>query len=140
MSLSVDEYWQGQLAALQKRSVQVTRESGASFQSLSNPRKGIIDARVWFDDDAFLDVYEHIEIDLSGTPHRTRYSYQLWVDGGNVLRNDFAPDIEDESLRHHVNVRQGKQLHIPSERVALVSVVEDCWGLIHEIRYGWLSN
>jgi len=135
LSLSVHEYWEGHLAALSKRSVHVQEETGVTVQSLSG-RGGIIDSRLWFDDAAYLDVYEHVEIDGWGTPHRRRYSYHLEVDGVSLVRHDFDPNIEDTQLQHHVNiVRSGSVvLHVPSERITLAHLVDQCWGLIEEHR------
>jgi len=104
---SVTEYWDGQCAALERVSVEVESHADRAdmviYQDPRRPERGIIDARIWFDEEAFLDVYERVEIDSKGTPHRRQYSYHLSVEGHEVERYDLDPDIEDESLRYHVN-------------------------------------
>jgi hypothetical protein len=137
--LTLPEYWNQQQAALQKRSVVARRHLKGSeayvLPDLTNPYVGFIDALVWFDDRAYLDVFEWVEIDEVGTPHRLKYSYHLSVDGTEVERRDFDPRIEDPALRHHLNrTIRGKTVHIPSERISLVQFVEQCWGLIAEER------
>jgi hypothetical protein len=142
VTLSVADYWKGQLAALRKRSVEVepTLEASEAWPNgwilpdPDDPSFGIIDVRIWFDDQAFLDVYEHVRVDSYGRPHREHYSYHLEVDGIEVLRHDFDPDLDD-ALQHHVHEeRRGHTLHIPSPRITLVYLVEQCWGLIEDCR------
>lgn len=141
MRLTLPEYWRQQEAALRKRSLAVEahprleRSEAFVLTDIADPYVGFVDALAWFDEYAYLDIFEYVEIDESGTPHRRKYSYHLSVDGTKVERRDYDPRIEDPSLRHHVNrTIKGESVHIPSERVSLIECVEDCWGLIAEQR------
>lgn len=101
----------------------------------SYPYRGFIDARIWFDGEAFLDAFEFVDIDRAGRPRRRKYSYHLSVDSNDVERHDYDPQLEDPALRHHVNrIIRGQWIHIPSERISLIKMVERCWGLIAEER------
>lgn len=138
MSCSVSHYWEEHLDRLDDRfgrSVAIEERPGSDSMVLESPdgRHGVIDARIWFDDEAFLDVYERVEI--SDRPHRLHYNYQLMVDGEDVVRYDYDPSL-DEEYQHHINRpgADGSNIHVPHERVSLRPVLEGCWFAIDSFR------
>ena len=100
-------------------------------------RAAIISARIWFNSEDFLDVYEYVTIDDHGTPTRVIYSYHLQVADLTVQRWDRDPK-KTPDLYHHLNIPlpDGTTDHEPSDRVTLKNVVEECWGIIDHERQG----
>jgi hypothetical protein len=132
LRLTVKEYWAQQLAALSKRSVYPAHGVEPFIADRAgNPHKGIIDAVLYFTAEATLDAYERIEVDEDGVVRRTQYSYHLRIEGTNLLRVDFDPDLP-EDIRYHVNrpSDQGTWTHEPAERITLMAFVDECWGYI----------
>ena len=98
--------------------------------------EGLIDARIYFDRSAFLDVFERLKIDQDGTPHRVKYSYHLEVDGLHVRRWDAEPLRPDPQLQFHINnpLSGGGVTHELDKRRPLKDVVEECWELVTRAR------
>lgn len=69
-------------------------------------RPGIIDARIWFDDAAFLDVYERVEIGLRPNDSEPRVT---------------PPCKSKGSGDRHPRAKRASDL---------VPLVEQCWGII----------
>jgi hypothetical protein len=140
LRLTLHEYWEQQSAGLKKRHVAVSpkhHDDVAVLFDPDDPYGGMIDGRAWFDDDAYLDIYELVSIDRAGVAHREKYSYQLIVDGEECGREDFDPKLHDPALRYHVNrVVGGMVTHEPSDRVTLVRFIDQCYGITQESRYG----
>jgi len=131
---TIDDYWQGQLAALKKRSVAIQPIRGVGgIVYDESPYSGIVDVRLWFNDNATLDVFEHVEVPESGIPQRNLYSYHFRA-SGREMRWDFDPDLPKD-LQHHINRTSpfGKPLHMPAERISLVAVTEECWDMLAEL-------
>lgn len=137
-ALTVGDYWTQHVRRLESsKSVKVSARPGSEATVLEdpgNPRRGVVDARVWFDDDAYLDVWEIVEIDNSGTPSRKKYSYHLEIDDDHVDRWDYDPDYE--GLEHHRNRPRvaGGVTHEPDQRHSLKEVLDQCWDILVEAR------
>lgn len=100
-----------------------------------NPYRGMIEARLFFAYDAFLDVLEHVWIDERGTPSRRKYSYHFQVDGVYLERYDFDPELPP-SKQHHTNRPSEMGNHEPSERITLTKAVEQCWEIRDSFQAG----
>lgn len=130
------DYWDRQLDALKRRSVEAGPQAKSDTMvfpyDAESPYAGIIDARAYFDNDAWLDVYEHVKINWRGAAKRLQYSYHLQDAGGLIQRYDYDPDLPAE-FRYHVNTPSGE--HIPSSRVTLATLAEMCWTILDTHRY-----
>ena len=90
MACSVSHYWESQVVNISRRfGVAVAPPSStgvapistvAMVHELDGPELGTVSARVWFDDDAFLDVFERVKAN-GRHARRLEYAYQLMVDG-----------------------------------------------------------
>lgn len=95
----------------------------------NDPLRGVIEARIWLDDDAFLEVHEEVEI--TDHPHRAAYAYTLVIDGGQSCRWHFEPAYEP-AIRYHIDMPGND--HQPSERVTLKSALEEAWDILTDVR------
>lgn len=133
MRQTLSQYWDGQVAALRKRSLHPVPKGITGVVELEDEYSGIIDVRVWFDSENTLDIYEYVEISESGKPSRKQYSYHLNLGGDrpSYERWDYDPALPAE-YQHHINRPgpKGENKHIPSERISLAKVTEECWDLV----------
>ena len=138
MACNLTHYWQQHVDSLLEMSVAVEPQLGSDAMVLehpSDPRSGVVDARVWFDDGAYLNVWERVEISEDEIPKRTKYNYHLMVDGAHADRKDYDPS-EGEDLEHHRNRPrpEGGVTHEPVDRITLKSYVQECWESIQDWR------
>ena len=133
--LSLSDYWSQHRQVLQSLSVGVEARPGSSSEVLTydDGRRGIVDARLWFDEDTFLDVLEEVWIDDQGQPHRESFSYHFQCDGQWRRRWDRDPSQEDPAFEYHINAPDtsapGGVGHEPSEWISLKTVVDECWDI-----------
>lgn len=136
MSCSVSHYWEEHVERLEDKLavvVEADPSSEAMVLESQDGLTGVIDARVYFDDDAFVDVYEIVKI--TDRPHREKWNYQLMVDGAEVERHDFDPDLP-KPYTFHVNrpLPGGTYTHEPSEWKSLKDFLEKSWWAISDFR------
>lgn len=98
--------------------------------------RAIIECRIWFSDETYVDVYERVTID-GDTPHRTQYAYDMMNQGELIIAAHYEPD-DPEDFRYHTHrITNGKRLHIPGVRTTLKQFIEDeCWPAFAEIHAG----
>jgi len=132
--LTPEEYWEQHRRRIAATlSVVVGRKPNSEAYLRTSPYGTIIDARIWFDDDAFLDVHELVIID-GDLPHRVIYSYHLHVDGAFVHRWDRDPKLVGEFV-HHVNrPHRNEVTHEPADAISLPDAVACCWAIIDDYR------
>lgn len=140
MSCSVTHYWEEHTDNISsKLSVAIGSKhlgvaSDADIIQIS-PTIGMIDARAWFDDGAYVDIIETVEI--RPVPHRLQYRYELIVDGEEVQRRERDPNFgETEELYHHLNrpLESGGYSHEPTTPISLKAFLSSCWDLIASVR------
>lgn len=138
MSCSVSHYWDEHLERLDDRfgySVHIEERPNSEAMVLESEdrREGVIDARIWFGEDAYLDVYERVKI--TDRPHRLHYNYQLMVDGEEAVRYDYDPELP-EPYKHHINrpLGDGLYTHEPTGRISLTVLLKGCWLAIEAFR------
>lgn len=136
MGCTVLHYWQEHVERIEEK-LSVAVESEATVDLIDGDElRGVIHARVYFhDEDAYLDVFERVEV--TDRPHRLKYSYNLRVDGELIARHDFDPKLPDE-LQHHIN-RPG-DVHDPSERISLAKMISLSWDLITDFREAYQGD
>lgn len=136
MSCTVSHYWQEHLDNFAEK-LQVIGEARHQGQSdvLQDPNGtvGIIDARLYFDDDAYVDVIEMVQI--GSRVSRLQYRYELVVDGAEVERIEYDPDLPAD-LQFHINrpKADGSYTHEPADRITLKKYLESCFDTIQTIR------
>lgn len=135
MSCTVPHYWEEHVHNLSEKLSVVAQPRHRDTEIIvsEDGLEGIIDSRIFFDDGAFIDVIEHVQI--TDRPHRLQYRYELVVDDEEVERIEFDPDL-DEEMQHHRNrpLPDGRYTHEPLHRISLKEFVEDSWSMIHGVR------
>jgi len=127
---SVEEYWQEHVErSLRSLHVVPTADPGVEsmVDSYADGRKGKIRARAWFNDDAYLDIVEDVEI--TDRPHRRRYSYQFMIEDSPAIRWHYEP-LYAEPIRYHID-RPGEG-HVPDEWRSLAQCADECWHILAE--------
>jgi Family of unknown function (DUF6516) len=98
------------------------------FQARRDGQGGLIDAILHLDENAFIHVFERVEL-VDGRPHRLRYSYYLIVDGAERRGYDRDPTHEPAEHRHG----EGHEME-PWEAVSFDEVAEEFWDILSQIR------
>jgi hypothetical protein len=85
---------------------------------------GSLRARFWLADDAYLDVYEGIEIIDASHIHRRAYSYVLIIDGVHEHSWERDPTHPEMPIHEHHGPNRER---IPSSRISFADAVEQVW-------------
>ncbi len=130
--LTLEQYWSDHVER-SLRSLVVEPSPGdieGMVEVFPDGAKGIVRARAWFNDHAFLEIAESVEI-VDGQPHRLEYAYHFILGSFTDwhIRWHFAP-LYDPAIRYHID--RPEQDHIPDRRRTLIECVGLCWEILAE--------
>lgn len=129
MAESVTEYWEEQTRRVIEARFGLPHEpefQNAVILTGDDPRRGLVESRVFFRDNIFLKVHETIAINLNGVARRRRYSYQLVVCGMACIRWNYDPSIPEE-VRYHIDDPTRDWHWQPDQRRRLPEVIRLCY-------------
>ena len=92
----------------------------------SEGKRGTVYALLVLTEDAYLKVFERVEVHQSGA-HREVYSYALIVEGAHYKSWERDPTHPDEPVHEH----DGKErARTPSERISFKEALEQAWEIL----------
>lgn len=122
--MDVWTYFHQKEAEFRDRCGYVPEDASYEEDEGSEGQSGAVRARLWLQDDAYLDVYEAVEVVDGSHIHRTTYSYALVVDG--VHEHGWERDPTHPEMPIHEHDGDGRT-RLPGERVTFAEAVELAW-------------
>ena len=120
--MNVEDYFGSVARSLEAQSAVVSVDVLASLAS--DAYNGLLNVRVWFWDDSYLDLYEVVNTEL-GYPVRVHYSYAYLRKEQHVFRYDNAPHYPDIiTFPHHRHVGIEEEV-VPAEQPSLGDVLSE---------------
>lgn len=90
----------------------------------SDGTRGIVRARIWMEDDAYLDVYEAVQVVDGRHIHREVYCYALVVDGVHEHSWERDPSHPEMPVHEHDGERRRREA---AERISFARAHELAW-------------